>query len=462
MKDNNLLDPSKVKNIHFVGIGGISMSGLAEILLHQGYVISGSDMKGSNITEKLKHMGVKVYESHNSENIKNPDLVVYTAAVKKDNPELVKAESLGIKTIERSVLLGQIMKNFPFNINIAGTHGKTTTTSMIAMIMLEAGSDPTIHIGGELNAIGGNTKIGNGKFFITEACEYVESFLKFYPYMAVVLNIEADHLDYFKGIDHIKESFLKFINLIPFDGYLIANADDQNVCDLLDKAKCNIITYGMNSVNAEWKAKNISFDKRGFGSFTLIKSSDEICNIQLSVTGTHNISNALAAISACFATGCSIQAIHDGLLKFTGTHRRFEDKGEVRGIRVIDDYAHHPTEIMATLKAASKVPHNKIWCVFQPHTYTRTKTLLNDFSVSFDDADCVILSDIYAAREPDTGEIHSGVLADKINSINKKATYMESFEEIVDYLKSNASPDDLIITMGAGDIYKVGEMFLMS
>jgi UDP-N-acetylmuramate--alanine ligase len=460
LTDKNLLDPKLIKKIHFVGIGGISMSGLAEILLSQGYVISGSDMKSSSITDRLKAMGIKFYIGHSSDNLENPDLVIYTAAVKKDNPELVKAKELGIKAIERSVLLGQIMKQYPFNINVSGTHGKTTTTSMVTMIMLEAGMDPTVHIGGELKAIGGNTKIGGNKYFIAEACEYVESFLQFFPFMGIILNIEADHLDYFKGIDHIKESFLKFASLIPKDGYLVACADDSNIKDLLDKLDCSIITYGIKSADALWQARDISFDENGLGSYTLFKSNEEIAKIKLGVTGTHNISNSLAAVAACFTAGCSIESIKNGLQKFSGTHRRFELKGVSNDIKVIDDYAHHPSEIVATLNAAKNVPHNKLWCIFQPHTYTRTKALLNDFSNSFNDADYVIVSDIYAAREPDNGEINSKILSEKINEVSPKAKYIKDFEDIANYLQEKATSGDLIITMGAGDIYKVGEIFL--
>ncbi|HEY9061847.1 MAG TPA: UDP-N-acetylmuramate--L-alanine ligase [Pseudobacteroides sp.] len=460
MTEKNLLDPKIIKKIHFVGIGGISMSGLAEILLSQGYEISGSDMKASSITDRLQSMGIKFFNGHSSDNIENPDLVIYTAAVKKDNPELVKSQGLGIKTIERSVLLGQIMKQYPFSINVSGTHGKTTTTSMVTMIMMEAGMDPTVHIGGELNAIGGNTKIGGNKYFIAEACEYVESFLKFFPFMGIILNIEADHLDYFKGLDHIKESFLKFARLIPNEGFLIACADDSNVKDLLDKIDCNIITYGINSEDALWQARDINFDENGLGSYTLFKSNEEIGRINLGVPGIHNVSNSLAAAAACFTVGCSIDFVKSGLQKFSGTHRRFELKGFSNDIKVIDDYAHHPSEIVATLNAAKNVPHNKLWCIFQPHTYTRTKALLNDFSNSFSDADYVIVSDIYAAREPDNGEINSLILSEKINEVSPKAKYIKHFEDIANYLHEKASPGDLIITMGAGDIYKVGEIFL--
>jgi len=456
----SILDPNKFKHVHFIGIGGISMSGLAEILLNLGFTVSGSDIRSSNITSKLEKKGIKIYTGHSEENIKDADLVVYTAAVKSDNPELAKAKSLGIPTLDRATLLGEIMKKYPFSVAVSGTHGKTTTTSMISLIMLKSALDPTIHIGGELDAIGGNTRIGSNKYFVAEACEYVESFLKFHPYLAVVLNIEADHLDYFKDIEHIKNAFLKFIRLVPENGYVVACADDQNVLSILKDVHCNIITFGLNSKNAMWTAEDISFNENGFAAFTVLKDNERITNIQLKVPGIHNISNVLASIAACYALGCSIENIKKGLESYTGIHRRFELKGIENNIKVVDDYAHHPSEIKATLKAARSGNYPRIWTVFQPHTYTRTKFLLDEFSKAFKDTDKVIITDIYSAREKDTGEIHSRILAEKIRENGQDAIYLPDFEGIVEYLKKNASPGDLIITMGAGDVYKVGEMFL--
>ncbi|ABN53825.1 MAG TPA: UDP-N-acetylmuramate--L-alanine ligase [Hungateiclostridium thermocellum] len=460
MEQLSILDPNKFKHVHFIGIGGISMSGLAEILLNLGFTVSGSDIRSSNITSKLEKKGIKIYTGHSEENIKDADLVVYTAAVKSDNPELAKAKSLGIPTLDRATLLGEIMKKYPFSVAVSGTHGKTTTTSMISLIMLKSALDPTIHIGGELDAIGGNTRIGSNKYFVAEACEYVESFLKFHPYLAVVLNIEADHLDYFKDIEHIKNAFLKFIRLVPENGYVVACADDQNVLSILKDVHCNIITFGLNSKNAMWTAEDISFNENGFAAFTVLKDNERITNIQLKVPGIHNISNALASIAACYALGCSIENIKKGLESYTGIHRRFELKGIENNIKVVDDYAHHPSEIKATLKAARSGNYPRIWTVFQPHTYTRTKFLLDEFSKAFKDTDKVIITDIYSAREKDTGEIHSRILAEKIRENGQDAIYLPDFEGIVEYLKKNASPGDLIITMGAGDVYKVGEMFL--
>ncbi|NLD47144.1 MAG: UDP-N-acetylmuramate--L-alanine ligase [Clostridiaceae bacterium] len=460
MEQLGLLDFTQIKDVHFIGIGGISMSGLAEIMLNLGYNISGSDIKESGITSKLRRKGINIYIGHSEENISNPNLVVYTAAVRENNPELLEARRCGIRTIERATLLGEIMKKYPFSIAISGTHGKTTTTSMISLIMLQAGLDPTIHIGGELDAIGGNTRIGSNNYFITEACEYVESFLKFKPYLAVVLNIEADHLDYFRDINHIKEAFAKFVALVPDNGCLVACADDKNVETIIETAKCRVVTYGIECKRAMWTAENIVFDDSGFASFDVLNCGKKVSEIKLNVPGIHNVSNSLAAIAACVTLGCDMKDIELGLKSFTGTHRRFEVKGASDGIKIVDDYAHHPSEIIATLKAARNGTYRKVWCVFQPHTYTRTKLLLKEFSEAFSEADSIIISDIYSAREIDTGEIHSSTLTDRIKEKGKDAVYISDFDAIVEYLRENASSGDLILTMGAGDVYKVGEMFL--
>ncbi|NSW92941.1 MAG: UDP-N-acetylmuramate--L-alanine ligase [Firmicutes bacterium] len=462
--DKDFLGPDKVKHIHFIGIGGISMSGLAEILISFGHKVSGSDIRPSNITQKLERKGAVIYYNHSEKNVNNPDAVVYTAAIKDNNPELIKARSLNIPIIDRATLLGLLMRKYLYSVAVAGTHGKTTTTSMIAMIMLESGLDPTVHIGGELDYIGGTTRIGGNNYFVTEADEYYESFLKFYPHIGVILNIEFDHPDYYKGIEHIKNSFLKFAQLVPKDGYVVACADDANISSLLCKIPANKITYGIINERPDtyiWSAGNIRIDESsGCASFTLLKNGREVDTIKLSVPGIHNIYNSLAAIAVCQSLGCSIPGIKQALFKFTGTHRRFELKGIFNNIKVIDDYAHHPSEIRATLKAAKCTNNSKIWCIFQPHTYSRTKTLLDDFSVAFSDADTVIVSDIYAARESDNGEINSKTLVEKINKAGGRAIYISDFDTIANYLKTNALPGDLIITMGAGDIYKVGEILL--
>lgn len=465
MKVFNGLNNENVKNIFFIGIGGISMSGLAEILADSGFKVSGSDQKNSEMTEKLQEKGIKVYIGHDGKNIHGADLVVYTAAVKKDNPERLEAEKLGIASIERAVLLGEIMKRYPDSIAVSGTHGKTTTTSMISCIMLKAGKNPTIHVGGILDAIGGNTHIGTGSYFVAEACEYVESFLHFKPHMALILNIELDHVDYFKDIEHIKSAFGKFIDLVDEDGYIVGCIDDANTREVLSKdhvknSSKEVITFGIDSKDADYTVHNLTYDSNGYPSFTIVKNNEEITNIKLNVPGTHNVNNALGAIAACDTFGCSMDAIKEGFESFGGTHKRFEVKGIKNGVTVIDDYAHHPSEIKATLNAAKNSSAKRIWSVFQPHTFTRLKALLDDFSKSFDSADKIIVTDIYAAREPDLGEIHSTALEKKLKENGKDAVYISSFTEICEYLEKNTKPGDMVLTMGAGDISKVGEMFL--
>lgn len=460
MQIGGLLSTREIRRIHFTGIGGISMSGLAEILANQGYIITGSDIKSSSITQKLEKAGIKVAIGHQAENVAGVDLLVYTAAVKPSNPELVAATEAGIPLIDRAALLGEIMKKYPTSIAVSGTHGKTTTTSMLSMIMLEEGLDPTIHIGGELAAIGGTTRIGTSDYFIAEACEYAGSFLKLHPYLAVILNIEYDHADYFKDLAQVQSSFLEFAQLVPEKGWLLVNADNPSALYIMEHVSCNKITFGLQSNEPDWNAANIVYDNMGCASYTLMHQNKPVTEIKLKVPGIHNVSNSLAAIAASSLMGCSTASAAKALQKFTGTSRRFELKGKVEGITVMDDYAHHPTEVAATLKAAANCNYSRIWCVFQPHTYTRTKCLLNEFSTAFEDANFVILSDIYAAREVDCGEVSSSILAEKILGTGKKAFYIKGFNPIVEFLDENAEPGDLIITMGAGDIYKVGEMFL--
>lgn len=453
---------SAIKKVHFIGIGGISMSGLAEILLNDGYFVSGSDMKSSLTTEKLALRGIKIFTQHVASNIIVPDLVVYTAAIKNDNPELTYAREKNITCIDRATLLGEIMRRYEFPIAISGTHGKTTTSSMVSSILIECNADPTVHIGGILPAINDSTRVGGRKYFVTEACEYVESFLKFHPQTGVILNIEADHLDYFRDLEHVKEAFVKFSLNLPVSGKMIVNADDKNILSIIEKISCNVITYGLENQNATWQAKNISFDELGNGSFDVIKNNTFLSRIKLSIPGKHNISNALAAIAICLESleNLDLSTVATALLDFKGARRRFEVKGIVGGVKVVDDYAHHPTEIIATLNAAKESNLSKLFCVFQPHTYTRTKALLNDFSESFYKADTIIVTDIYAARETNPGDINSEMLVDMIKSKGLNAIYISSFDSIVSHLEQSASSGDMIITMGAGNVDVIADMFI--
>ncbi|KPU42804.1 UDP-N-acetylmuramate--L-alanine ligase [Oxobacter pfennigii] len=453
------IERDKNLKVHFIGIGGISMSGLAETLLHHGYKVSGSDANKSSITDRLAKKGAKINIGHDSQNVKDADLIVYTAAVKWDNPELIEGKAKGIKIVDRAEFLGQIMKQYKYSVAVSGTHGKTTTTSLISIIMKNAELDPTIMVGGELDAIGGNVRPGKSPYFITEACEYVESFLSLYPYVGIILNVDSDHLDYYKDINHIIDAFTKFAKLVPKDGYIIVNKDDENSLKACQSIDARLITFGF-SEGADWVAKNIEYDEKGCGSFDAYFKGQLFGPFKLNVPGKHNVYNSLSAIACARIFDIDIETIQNSFLEFYGTHRRFEKIGEKCGVVVIDDYAHHPTEIKATLAAAKNYPHKKIWCVFQPHTYSRTIKLLDEFSCAFNDADELILTDIYAARELDTGEINSSKLADMIVSQGVNAKYIKSFDDIVTYLKDNTAEGDVIITMGAGDVYKTGMLFL--
>jgi len=453
------INRDKHLKVHFIGIGGISMSGLAETLLHYGYHVSGSDAHSSPIIDKLKKKGAKISIGHHEQNVVGADLVVYTAAVKLDNPEIVNAKELNIPVVGRAEFLGQIMKQYKYGIAVSGTHGKTTTTSLISIIMNNADLDPTIMVGGEVDAIGGNTRPGKSPYFIVEACEYVESFLYLYPYVSVILNVDADHLDYYKDIEQIIRSFNRFAKLTADDGYVVVSADDDNAMKAVEGVKAKLITFGLMK-DGDWTAKNITYDGRGCGQFDAYYKGDFFGRFKINIPGRHNVSNALCAIACARIFDIDIDVINKSLLEFYGTHRRFEKKGEFNGAEVIDDYAHHPTEIMATLAAAKNYPHEKLWCVFQPHTYSRTIKLLKGFSGAFKDADKLILADIYAAREKDNGQISSKMLEGLIREQGVDAMYLPSFEKIAAYLKQNVSPGDLVITMGAGDVYKIGEMLI--
>lgn len=449
------------KNIYFLGIGGISMSGLAEILFDKGYTISGSDMKQSSVTDHLTSLGIPVFIGHKKENISDTiDVLVYTAAVKQDNPELMAAKEKNIVIMDRAELLGHIMADYEKSVAVAGTHGKTTTTSMISDILLHANADPTISVGGILPSIDGNTKVGASSYFVAEACEYFDSFLKFNPYIGIILNIEADHLDYFKDIEQIRHSFHAFAKQIPQNGTLVIHYDIEELSSILEGLSCNIITFAIQNPHADWSAENIVHEEDGKNSFDVVFQGTVMGRIHLTVPGNHNIANALCACAAAYALSIEMKDIIQGLNQYSGAHRRFQKKGVLNGITIIDDYAHHPTEIMATLEAAQKIKHNHIWCIFQPHTYSRTKAFLKQFGRAFANADTVLLSDIYAAREKDTGIVHARDLEKELKANGKEVLYFSSFDKIKQYVLKNCKPGDLLITMGAGDVYFIGESLL--
>ncbi len=446
--------------IYFIGIGGISMSGLAEILQTEGFQISGSDRAPSDLTHMLEERGVKVFYGQREENLTAElDLVVYTAAIKSDNPELLAANKLGIPTLTRAELLGQMMKNYKTPIAISGTHGKTTTTSMLSQILLSADMDPTLSIGGIYKPIGGNIRVGASDIFVTEACEYTNSFLHFFPKIGVILNIEEDHLDFFKDLADIRHSFHRFAELLPADGTLILNGGIKDYQEITEGLSCRVITYGF-SPEFDYSASDITFDESGFPSFLLKQKDRGERRFSLHVHGEHNILNAIAAIAVADRLSLSNKDIGEGLSSFDGTDRRFEYKGQVNGVNIIDDYAHHPTEIRATLNAAAQYPHKRLWCVFQPHTYSRTKAFMEEFAKALSLADEIVLADIYAAREKDTLGISSQTLQEKIRSLGHSCHYFPSFDAIENFLMKNCTKDDLLITMGAGDVVKVGENLL--
>lgn len=447
-------------HVHFIGIGGISMSGLAEILLEEGFTISGSDAKQSALTDSLAQKGATIYIGQKASNLSiRPALVVYTAAIREDNEEFKAAVDAGIPMLSRAELLGQIMDNYEKSIAVAGTHGKTTTTSMISQILLVAKADPTISVGGILEAIGGNIRVGASEVFITEACEYTNSFLHFHPKYSIITSVEAEHLDFFKDIDDIRRSFHEFAGNTAHDGVLIINGQIAALDQITNNLSCSVTTYGL-CENDDFYAKNITYNDHACGTYTLMHKTEDLGTVSLSVPGRHNVSNSLAAIALCLNLGIPLDVIKKGLLQFGGTKRRFEYKGTKNGITVIDDYAHHPTEVAATLTAARNYPHGRIICVFQPHTYSRTKAFLSDFARVLSMADIVVLADIYAAREKNTIGISSKDLLAELQKNGQESYYFPSFDEIEKFLSEKCINNDLLITMGAGDVYLIGEHLL--
>ena len=454
----NISNLKKYKNIHMIGIGGISMSGIAEILANLGFSVTGSNNVDSEILHTLRKAGIKVFIGHNAQNVVGADCVVYTAAIPKNNVELVHAKELGIPTIERSDFLGELTRCYKNTIAISGTHGKTTTTSLVSLCFLEAKKDPSIQVGAILEELNGNYRVGNSENFIIEACEYVESFLKFSPKSEIILNIDNDHLDYYKNFENIKKAFIKYVKLLPDDGHLIINADDLNCLDLPVYTKASTIKYGIENEDVDFQAKNIQFDEDGFPEFDVYKYNEFYGHIKLSILGKHNVLNVLACIALCDTYKISKTDIINAISKFKGADRRFEYKGNVNGAKIFDDYGHHPTEVFATAKALENKKYNESWVVFQPHTYSRTFNLLNDFAHSLLEFDHIIITDIYAARETNTYNISSKDLVDEINKLGKEAIYIPLLEDCASYLKNNVKQNDIVLTLGAGTVTNVGPM----
>ena len=446
----------KYNNIYFIGIGGISMSALAEIMIGEGSKVSGSDRSSSNIIKKLESLGAKVYINHESKNItEDIDLVVYTSAISIDNPELLKAQELKLNIMDRAEFLGLIMKNYNNALCVSGTHGKTTTTGMLSSILIETDIKPTIFLGGEMDSLGGNLLRGSYELILTEACEYKRNFLKFNPTLEIILNIDEDHLDYYNDLADIESAFVEYAEIIPEAGHLIVNAKHE---DLFKHLKCNVVTFGTDE-NADYYPENINLIPTP--SYNLMHKGNVVTHIKLKVFGEHNVLNSVAAAAACLSLGIESDIVAEGLLDFKGTHRRYEYKGSYNNALIIDDYAHHPSEMKATLKTAKTYTKGKVITVFQPHTFTRTKKLLNQFAEALTLTDEAILLDIYAAREKDTNEVSSKSILEKMKiNHDKDGRYAESFQAAADIIKSLAQEGDTIITMGAGNVNDVAELLV--
>ncbi len=449
-------------HVYFCGIGGISMSGLASVLLERGFTVTGSDMKLSPLTKLLTSLGATILCPQRAENItKDIDVMVCTAAIHPDNPEYAAARSMDIPILTRAQLLGQIMDHYENSVAVSGTHGKTTVTSMLSCILLSADLDPTISVGGILKEIGGNIRVGKSENFITEACEYTNSFLTLKPKYGLILNIDADHLDFFKDLNDIRRSFHRFAQNIRKGGTLIINHEIPHPEEITEGIEARIITFG--GEGADYVPTGITYNEVGAGTFHVQKNGQDLGSFSLHIPGAHNVSNAVCAIAAADQMGISMEDCRKGLDAFHGADRRFQIKGKLKsGATVIDDYAHHPTEIRATLMAASHYPHRKIWCVFQPHTYTRTKALMNEFADALCLADEVVLAPVYPARETDTLGISSDTLRQNIARRGKDARCFPDFERIEEFLQSHVREGDLVITTGAGDVVQVGEDLLRS
>ncbi|MBQ6624746.1 MAG: UDP-N-acetylmuramate--L-alanine ligase [Clostridia bacterium] len=452
---NDILQLLKtVKRIHFIGIGGSGMCPLAEILHEEGYELSGSDNNESSILQRIRNLGIPVYMGQKAENIQGAEMIVYTAALLSDNPELVAAKNSGIPTFERSKLFGAITKMKDNCICIAGTHGKTTVTSMLTHIMVSAKKDPTAVIGGKLPLTDSYGVVGHNELMVCEACEFVDTFLDLYPDVSVILNIDEDHLDYFKTLDNLKASFTKFADNAT--NSLVINGDDENTLDAVKNIKDKkIVKFGIKDTN-DYYASNVDTTSSAFPSFDIVKAGKTIGHVNLSIPGEHNVFNTLAAIACAMEAGVTIEECISAIEEFRGAGRRFEFLGKHNGITVADDYAHHPKELEVTLNAAMKMGYNKVWAIFQPFTYSRTKLLFDDFVKVLQIPDKCVMTEIMGSREVNTIGIYTSHLAEKIPG----SVWFNTFEEIAKYVTDNAQDGDLIITLGCGDIYKAADIIV--
>ena len=442
--------------IHMIGIGGSSMSGLAEMLIDQGYRVTGSDRSDGYLLCDVRAKGAKVMIGHRPENVHGADLVVYTAAVSADNPELVEAQRLHIPTLERAWLLGQLMEGYPQAVGVCGAHGKTTTTSMLSQILVECGLDPSVHIGGKLDAIGGSTRIGRGGAFLAEACEFRRSFLKLHPTMAVVLNIDADHLDCYKDIDEIEETFGQFLRLLPEDGLAIGKGTDERVARQLSRLHCRTETFGMSEA-CDWHPEGLAEDDRGYASYELYHGGERVGHVSMQVPGDFNVENGLAALAAAHALGADMRRACESLSRFRGAHRRFELTDTIDGVEVFHDYGHNPAEMRNAVSVARKRCRGRLFAVMQPHTFSRVKSLFEEYLTCTREADFTLVTDICAAREKDPGDIHSGMLVEGMRRHGIDAVWTPSFDDTEAYLRAHWQPGDLVLTMGCGDVNMLNE-----
>lgn len=441
----------KGKRIHMIGIGGSSMSGLAGMLIDQGFVVSGSDRSDGYLMGDVRAKGAQVFIGHRAENVHGADLVAYTAAIPENNPERVEAARLGIPTLERAYLLGQLMEGYPQAVGICGAHGKTTTTSMLSQILVECGLDPTVHIGGKLDAIGGSTRIGQGQAFLAEACEFRRSFLQMHPTMAVVLNIDADHLDCYKDIDEIEETFGQFLHLLPEGGIAIGKGTDERIMRQLAKLSCRTVTFGMTPA-CDWHPANLNEDDRGYASYDLMHGDRKMAHVVMAVPGDFNVENGLAAMAAAYELGADMEQAAESLGRFSGAHRRFELTDVVDGCEVFHDYGHNPAEMRNALSVARKRCKGRLFAVMQPHTFSRVKSLFDEYLTCTEAADVTVVTDICAAREVDPGDINSGMLVEGMKAHGIDAVWTPTFDDTEAYLRAHWQPGDLALTMGCGDI----------
>jgi UDP-N-acetylmuramate--alanine ligase len=452
---------SSIKKIHFVGIGGIGMSGIAEILLDQGFQVTGSDKQLSEVTDRLSNLGVEIFEGHDPSHVaKDVDALVYSSAVALDNSEVQEAQRRKIPVIRRAEMLAEVMR-LKYGVGIAGTHGKTTVTSMISLVLMEGNLDPTVIVGGKLSGLGGtNARLGHGDFIVVEADEFDRSFLSITPTIAVLTTLDVDHLDCYKDLEEIKAAFVQFATKVPFYGFIILCLDEHSLQEIIPQlSKKKIITYGLNP-QADLQAVEISH-KENTSTFTVVRKGDELGRIHLQIPGVHNVKNSLAAVAVGLELGVPFMRIKEGIEKFTGVYRRWEVKAELDGITVVDDYAHHPTEIKATLQGAKAGWRRRVVCVFQPHLYSRTRDFYQDFGRAFFSADVLIVTDVYPAREQPILGVSGEMIVSAARQFGHKSVhYVQDKKEIPGYLMKIKKLGDIIITMGAGDIWKYGDQFI--